>query len=288
MRERKQEKASIHAGHRARLRERFLQEGIGSFSEHEVLELLLMYAIPQRDVNPLAHALLDTFGSLSAVLEADVSELMRVSGVGLNTAALITLMPQLMGYYHRSAMGDRPVIHNLAAARQYAGALFIGAHEERVYMICLDQNGRVLHPALLHKGTIDEVKLYPREVVETAIRYHAHAVLLAHNHPSGRAEPSMEDYQTTRRVIDALGVISVRVVDHLIFAGEDVYSMIRSSMQMDEPDERVSYVMRSRNVGGQRGTLRANPQEQLVALALDGNACVQTEGEIHCESNWEG
>lgn len=288
MRERKQEKASIHAGHRARLRERFLQEGIGSFSEHEVLELLLMYAIPQRDVNPLAHALLDTFGSLSAVLEADVSELMRVSGVGLNTAALIALMPQLMGYYHRSAMGDRPVIHNLAVARQYAGALFIGVHEERVYMICLDQNGRVLHPALLHKGTIDEVKLYPREVVETAIRYHAHAVLLAHNHPSGRAEPSMEDYQTTRRVIDALGVISVRVVDHLIFAGEDVYSMIRSSMQMDEPDERVSYVMRSRNVSGQRGTLRANPQEQLVALALDGNACVQTEGEIHCESGWEG
>ena len=288
MRERKQEKASIHAGHRARLRERFLQEGIGSFSEHEVLELLLMYAIPQRDVNPLAHALLDTFGSLSAVLEADVSELMRVSGVGLNTAALIALMPQLMGYYHRSAMGDRPVIHNLAVARQYAGALFIGVHEERVYMICLDQNGRVLHPALLHKGTIDEVKLYPREVVETAIRYHAHAVLLAHNHPSGRAEPSMEDYQTTRRVIDALGVISVRVVDHLIFAGEDVYSMIRSSMQMDEPDERVSYVMRSRNVGGQRGTLRANPQEQLVALALDGNACVRTEGEIHCESDWEG
>lgn len=288
MLERKQEKASIHAGHRARLRERFLQEGIGSFSEHEVLELLLMYAIPQRDVNPLAHALLDTFGSLSAVLEADVSELMRVSGVGLNTAALIALMPQLMGYYHRSAMGDRPVIHNLAVARQYAGALFIGVHEERVYMICLDQNGRVLHPALLHKGTIDEVKLYPREVVETAIRYHAHAVLLAHNHPSGRAEPSMEDYQTTRRVIDALGVISVRVVDHLIFAGEDVYSMIRSSMQMDEPDERVSYVMRSRNVGGQRGTLRANPQEQLVALALDGNACVQTEGEIHCESDGEG
>ena len=129
---------------------------------------------------------------------------------------------------------------------------------------------------------------YPREVVETAIRYHAHAVLLAHNHPSGSAEPSMEDYQTTRRVIDALGMISVRVVDHLIFAGEDVYSMIRSSLQMDEPDERVSYVMRSRNVGGQRGTLRANQQEQLVALALDGNTCVRTEGEIHCQSDGEG
>lgn len=288
MQDRTQGKASIHAGHRARLRDRFLQEGIGSFSEHEVLELLLMYAIPQRDVNPLAHALLETFGSLSAVLEADVGELMRVRGVGRNAASLISLMPQLMGYYHRSAMGDRPVIHNLAVARQYAGALFIGAHEERVYMICLDQSGRVLHPALLHKGTIDEVKLYPREVVETAIRYHAHAVLLAHNHPSGRAEPSHEDYETTRRVIDALKVISVRVVDHLIFAGGDVYSMIRSSTQADAPDESVSYVMRSRNVSGQRGTLRENQQVQLIALDLDGHVCVQTEGEAHCQSDGEG
>ena len=173
----------VHAGHRARMKERFMKEGLSGFSEHEVLELLLMFAIPQKDVNPLAHALIRRFGSLSAVLEASPAELMRVAGVGQNAAALLSLMPQLMGYYQHSAMGAKPSITNLSGAKRYAGALFFGVHEECVYMICLDQSGRVLSPALLHKGTIDQVQIYPREVVETALRYHAHAVLLAHNAP---------------------------------------------------------------------------------------------------------
>lgn len=257
---------SIHAGHRARLRERFFREGLSSFSEHEVLELLLMYAIPQRDVNPLAHELIDTFGSFSGVLEADESELLRVNGMGKNAASLICLMPQLMRYYRRSAMGERPVILNLATARRYAGALFIGMHEEHVYMICLDQSGRVLHPALLHRGTIDEVNLYPREVVATALRHHAHAVLLAHNHPSGKAEPSQADYDTTNRLINALRVVEVRVVDHLIFAGDGVYSMTRNSQFPGQPEEDVSYVMRSRAVPGQRGTLREEQEVELGGL----------------------
>ena len=201
---------AVHAGHRARMRERFMKEGLSGFSEHEVLEFLLMFAIPQRDVNPLAHRLIDRFGSLSAVLESSPAELTRVDGVGENAAALLSLMPQLMGYYQHSAMGRKPVITNLAEARKYAGALFFGLHEERVYMICVDQSGRVLHPALMHRGTIDQVQIYPREVVETALRYHAHAVLLAHNHPSGMTEPSQDDYDSTRAVIGALNVIGVR------------------------------------------------------------------------------
>ena len=152
---------TVHAGHRARMKERFMKEGLSGFSEHEVLELLLMFAIPQRDVNPLAHRLIACFGSLSAVLEAAPSELTRVDGMGENAAALLSLMPQLMSYYQHSAMGSKPVITNLAEARKYAGALFFGLHEERVYMICLDQSGRVLRPALLHKGTIDQVQISP-------------------------------------------------------------------------------------------------------------------------------
>ena len=107
---------AVHAGHRARMRERFMKEGLSGFSEHEVLELLLMFAIPQRDVNPLAHRLIDRFGSLSAVLESSPAELTRVDGVGENAAALLSLMPQLMGYYQHSAMGRKPVITNLAEA----------------------------------------------------------------------------------------------------------------------------------------------------------------------------
>ena len=232
---------AVHAGHRARMRERFMKEGLSGFSEHEVLELLLMFAIPQRDVNPLAHRLIEHFGSLSTVLEAAPAELTRVDGVGENAAALLSLMPQLMGYYQHSAMGRKPVITNLAEARKYAGALFFGLHEERVYMICVDQSGRVLHPALMHRGTIDQVQIYPREVVDS-----------------------------TRAVIGALNVIGVRVIDHLIFAGNSVYSMTQNSQFDGRQDEReISYIMRSRNVPGQRGTLREEQEDELIALQMD-------------------
>ena len=225
---------AVHVGHRARMRERFMKEGLSGFSEHEVLEFLLMFAIPQRDVNPLAHRLIDRFGSLSAVLESSPAELTRVDGVGENAAALLSLMPQLMGYYQHSAMGRKPVITNLAEARKYAGALFFGLHEERVYMICVDQSGRVLHPALMHRGTIDQVQIYPREVVETALRYHAHAVLLAHNHPSGIAVPSSEDVQTTCRVAMALNAVEIQLADHIVVADGDYVSMVQSGYRLDE------------------------------------------------------
>ena len=175
----------------------------------------------------MAHELLAQFGSLSAVLEADASELLRVAGVGENTAALITLMPELFGYYQRNALGAKPVVTNLAEAKTYCESLFFGAHEEMAYVICLDQSGRVLHPALLRRGTVDEVNIYPREVVEAVIRYHAHSVVLAHNHPGGSPNPSQADVDSTTRIARALRSIDVSLMDHLIFSGSEVYSMMR-------------------------------------------------------------
>lgn len=218
---------SIHAGHRERLRQRFREQGLSGFAEHEVLELLLTYAIARRDVNPLAHELIAQFGSLAAVLEADVSELMRVNGVGESAAMLISLMPELFGRYERSMQGKRPVVSNMEEARAYCRSLFFGAHEEMVYVLCLDKHGRVIHPALLRRGTIDEVAIYPREVVEMVIRYHAHAVLLTHNHPGGDVMPSRADYDVTRRISVALAGIGVPLVDHLILSDEAMFSMKR-------------------------------------------------------------
>ena len=119
---------TVHAGHRARLRERFLKEGLSGFSEHEVLELLLMFAIPQKDVNPLAHALIGRFGSLSAVLEASPAELMRVAGVGQNAAALLSLMPQLMGYYSIALWARSPRLPICPAQN---------AMPERCFSVCM-------------------------------------------------------------------------------------------------------------------------------------------------------
>lgn len=264
-------KGGIHAGHRERLRERFRIDGLSDFSDHEVLELLLTYAIPQRDLNPLAHELITRFGSLAAVLDAGEGELLRVPGVGDRAALLLCLIPQLLRRYQLGLMGERPVIDNLAAAKRYCKALFLGSYEEHVYMLCLDQSGHVLHPALLCQGTLDEAVLYPRNIVADTLRYRAYAVLLAHNHPSGIAHPSQADYDATVMIIRALETIGVRVVDHLILAGDDVYSMAQNSLCAGDPLASLSYAVRSSAVPGSargRGTLREQGGRDLFALTV--------------------
>ncbi len=268
------DKKGIHAGHRERLRERFRREGLTAFSEHEVLELLLMYAIPQRDVNPLAHALVKQFGSLSGVLDADESELTRVPGVGKNAALLITLMPQLFGAYQKSSLGARPVLSTLGDAKRFCASLFTGAHDERFYVICLDQMGHVTYTELLYEGTVDEVMIYPRQIVEMVMRHHAYGVMFAHNHPSGQPQPSQADIDTTQRIIEALKLISVRVIDHLIFTRESVYSMIRQSQYDMQEVEAFSYVMRSTAVPGSRGTIKEETEMIYMTSAYG-----RTEGE---------
>lgn len=247
----------IHAGHRERLRERFRKEGLDAFSEHEVLELVLTYAIPQRDVNPLAHALIKQFGSLAGVLDAHESELMQVSGIGRHAALLLTLLPQLFSTYQKSSLGASPVINTLGDAKKFCNHLFTGIHDERFYIICLDQQGHVLHTELLYEGTIDEVTIYPRQIVQMVLRHHAYGVMFVHNHPSGQPEPSQADIDATEMIIKALQLISVRVVDHLIFTRESIYSMVRQSQYevQEEAGEQFSYVMRSSQVPGRRGTI---------------------------------
>lgn len=264
------EKKSIHAGHRERVRERFCQQGLDGFSEHEVLELLLFYGIPQRDVNPLAHALIDRFGSLAGVLDADVQSLTDVPGMGQKAAVLLHMIPQVMRRYERSLLGERPVITNLATAKAFCGTLFLGRHEECIYLICLNQKGEVLHAALMHTGTVDEVALYPRSLVETALRHHAFAVMLAHNHPSGVREPSQADYDTTIAVVKAMALVGVRVLDHLIYSGGEVHSMMSRSVNDGEQSEDFSYIIRSRNVPGQRGRLKEEQEWLCLSAGAEG------------------
>ena len=269
MAEKPEKSASIHAGHRERIRERFRNEGLGSFSEHEVLELLLTYAIPQRDVNPLAHELISCFGGLSRVLEADESDLMQVKGVGRNAALLLTMMPQLMRYYQINTLGKRPIIINLADAKAFCAPLFMGVNAEHIYMVCLDQAGHVLHLSLLYTGTVDRVALYPRTVVENAIRHNAHSVILAHNHPGGAPEPSRADVETNSDIASALYYIGVTLVDHLIFGGAQVYSMSRRRLIGDSLQEaELSYVVRSGADVGQ-----GLKEEQLEWIGFAPQSC---------------
>lgn len=212
----------MHGGHRKRLRERFQREGLDHFAPHEVIELLLTYALPQRDVNPLAHALLHEFGSVSAVLEADTEDLQRISGISENSSTFLSLIPQLTRYYALDKWAERPLIRNAKAAGEYCRALFAGRNHEAFYLLCLDSQLHLLYPALIMEGTINETPMYPRLAVAAAIRHRASNVVVTHNHPGGSPRASMGDIECTRRLTQAMRSVDILVNDHVIVAGSEV------------------------------------------------------------------
>ena len=191
---------NLHRGHRKRVKERYLKEGLDSFEDHQVLELLLFYAIPMKDTNELAHRMIKEFGSLAMLFEAHPHEIARRCGVTENIAILISLIPSLARRYFQARWGDKPILNSSQKAGEYAVGLFAGRTYEVFYIICLDTQNRVIHAALVHEGTINEAPVYPRIIVETALRYQAHSVILAHNHPGGSLNPSERIWMSPKRL----------------------------------------------------------------------------------------
>ncbi len=215
----------IHGGHRLRLKQRYLSQGLDGFSDHEVLELLLYYAIPRVDVNPLSHRLIDRFGSLHGVLDAEIPELTETEGVGESAALLVRLIRDLNRRYLLDSQEKRPAVPNSQTAGELFLPYFFGIREERVYAAFLDDELRLLRCRLLFEGGIDYAPLSLRKLVEAAIREHATAVILAHNHPAGQAIPSVEDREATLRIRSALEAVQIRLLDHIIVAGKEFTSM---------------------------------------------------------------
>lgn len=224
----------MHEGHRQRLRDRFLQEGLEGFQPHEVLELLLCYAIPQKNVNPLAHALLSHFGSLHGVFDATPEQLMQVEGIGPYAAAFLNLMMPLYRRIDLSRMGPKPRLQTRRDAQAYCLNLLSHLTHEHFYLLALDAQMQLLGTVLIGKGSLSEVPAYPRLAVEAAIKHNAHSVLLCHNHPGGSADPSDADLQATFHLTQVLEGIDVLVIDHLIVAGAQVSSMVQMGY-LDHP-----------------------------------------------------
>lgn len=216
---------SQHDGHRQRVRERFRSEGLEHFQPHEVLELLLFYTRARGDTNAAAHALLDRFGSLHAVLEAAPDQLMTVPGIGEESAVLLSLMVPLFRRYQQSSASEKRVIRTAKEAESLVRSLFTGLRQERLYAITLSVDGTVLGTRLIAEGTPTEVAAAPRLVVEDALNRNAHSVILCHNHPGGQALPSAEDRRTTAALNALLLGLNITLLDHWIVAGDAVYSM---------------------------------------------------------------
>ncbi|MGI6085338.1 MAG: RadC family protein [Acetivibrionales bacterium] len=221
---------NVHAGHRSRIRERYMEEGLDNFSDHEVIELLLFYSIPQRDTNALAHRMVKEFGTLPDLLEADPRDIARRCKVSLNTAILISLAAPLSRRYLKQKWGNRPVVNSSSVAGNYAISLFAGRVYECFFIICLDSQNHVNHAALVHEGTINEAPVYPRIIVETALRHKANSIILAHNHPGGSLKPSNADIDVTSKICQAMKAISVNVVDHIIVAGNRYFSFAEQGL----------------------------------------------------------
>lgn len=221
---------SVHDGHRQRKREQFRQHGLDSFADHEVLELLLFYALPRRDTNPIAHDLLQRFGSLEQVLAAPVEELAKVPGMGENAATLLKLVPQVTRRARISSIAQERVLDTTERIGAFFVEQFVAEANEIMYQLCLDAKGRMLSCHRISEGDASSVSLNMRKIVETTLRSNAVLVALAHNHPSGIALPSQEDKVATRMVQEALETIGVRLVDHIIVADDDFISMRQSGM----------------------------------------------------------
>lgn len=218
----------VHDGHREKMRSRFRSGGIDHFADHEALELMLYYAIPRINTNEIAHRLIDRYGSLQAVLDAPIEDLQKVSGVGEAAATLIHLFPAVVRKAGVEDAGRELVLNSTQAAGDYLLHCFAGEKVEVVYLLCIDRKGKLLAAKRMAEGGIASAELNVRKLVEHALLTGATSAILSHNHPSGVALPSDEDYTATQQVYNALNTISVRLLDHIIVADGDYVSMADS------------------------------------------------------------
>ncbi len=215
----------VHAQHRQRVKDKFRKYGLQGMAPHEVLELLLFFSVPQKDTNPLAHTLIQTFGSFKGVLDAPFEALLQVEGVGEHTATLIKLMVPLLRTYQEDAGRSKITLNNTDDTGAYLASKYFGYRHEMVSLTCLDSSCNVLAFEEVCQGSITGADFSIRKVIELVIRHTAAYVILAHNHPSSLALPSRTDIETTAEVARALRTVGVGLIDHIILAPDDFVSM---------------------------------------------------------------
>ncbi len=228
---------NIHSGHRQRLKERFLKEGLAGFNEINALELLLFYCVPRKDTNDLAHRLLNHFGSFDKVIDATQEQLEQVDGVGPQISAFLSMLPQLFRYYHNIKRNRKDAIMtNINDCGDFMLPKFMNQRNEMVYLLCMDAKRKVLSCDFIGEGSVNSANVPVRRIVETALNAGASVAVIAHNHPSGLALPSGEDVQTTKLLARALRTVDVILSDHLVFADNEFVSLAQSGYYDPERD----------------------------------------------------
>lgn len=221
---------SIHEGHRQRMKSRFRKDGLDGLEEHEVLEMLLYYCIPQRNTNDIAHHLLTEFKTLPRVMNATAKELEKVEGMGPNSALFITFIRQLERYFESDDITEDKIMTSMDKCYRYLIKRFTARKNETVMLLCLDAKCKLLGCHVVNEGNVNSTNVSIRKIVDIALSTNATSVVLAHNHPSGVALPSAEDIQTTKRVAQALYMVDVILNDHIVVVDDDFVSMYQSGL----------------------------------------------------------
>ena len=221
---------SVHDGHRERMKNKLLEAGLDAFDDHNVLELLLFYSMPRKDTNPLAHELLNHFGSLEAVFEAPAEELKKISGIGDNTVTLIKLIPEVTRRYAIDKNRSDSILDSAEKAGSFLVPRYMYERDEVVYVICLDSKCKLICCKELFRGVANSAEISIRKIAELALAKNAASVIISHNHTSGIALPSYEDEVTTKRIKTALASMGITLTDHIVVADDDFISMSDSGL----------------------------------------------------------
>ncbi len=232
------EKSNMHSGHRSRLKEKFLKEGLDSLNEIQVLEMLLFYCIPQGDTNETAHALLSKYGSLSSVLDAPFESLIECPGIGTHTATFIRTLPALCRRYRLDKIMSNKIFSDREKICRYLSAYFMDIKNEQAILMCFDAKCRLICTEKLSLPTSDfAVSISSRRVAEVSLACHANAVVLAHNHPSGMCEPSQSDISLTNEISCALRGVGVTLIEHFVITDEQTYGILEHMAAAQEEEE---------------------------------------------------
>jgi len=220
------------AGHRGRLRDRFLDKGLSGLSDAEILELLLSFGTPRKDCKESARQLLDTFGSFAKVLEASPASLQQVPGVGPKNSFALHFVHATASHYLKERLRGKRYLHSSQEVAQYLAHTMRGLKREVFSVIFLDAAHAIIDSEVLAEGTINVNTVYPREVVRRALHHHAAALVLAHNHPSGALQPSSQDIQLTKSLTFLCNQMQIQVLDHFII-GDGTYSFADHGLMTD-------------------------------------------------------
>lgn len=226
---------NLHAGHRSRLRINLIDNKWEDFNEHQLLEYILSICIPRKDTNPIAHRLIDEFGSLANVMDASPVDLEKINGVGNVTATFLHSIPNIFKAYKKSKMKENPSITCPSDAIKYFASAFNHMPNEEFYVVCVDATGKLINKKLIAKGDCGEVAFTTKSVMEFAVRTKAQGILFFHNHPNGECSPSPEDIQRTKQLYYNFTLSNIAVLDHIIVGKFDnSYFSFKESGLLDE------------------------------------------------------